>query len=117
MGPQTGAEYAENRVYRVDAHAEWQSHGEEKLKEYQIPEILLDASITVHKTFGSGLLESVYQRALCIELRERRLRLQSELPVEVTYNPSGLGGGRRAAALAADSATLDRLPVRQTSAS
>jgi hypothetical protein len=34
-----------------------------------------------------------------------------------TYNPGEPGGGRRAAALAADSATLHRLPVRRAFAS
>jgi len=33
------------------------------------------------------------------------------------YNPGGSGAGRRATALAADSATLHRLPVRRTNAS
>jgi GxxExxY protein len=34
----------------------------------QLTEKIIAAAVEVHKTLGSGLLESIYEEALCIEL-------------------------------------------------
>jgi GxxExxY protein len=47
--------------------------------------IILDSCITVHKTMGPGLLESVYQHCLLKELRYRNLKVESMVPVPLTY--------------------------------
>ncbi|MEA5112579.1 MAG: GxxExxY protein [Geobacteraceae bacterium] len=46
---------------------------------------ILNAAITVHKELGPGLLESVYQSCMILELSTRKLNFQSELPVPVFY--------------------------------
>ena len=46
---------------------------------------IINAAITVHNTIGPGLLESVYQECLRIELEERNLHVQTEVPVPVVY--------------------------------
>ena len=43
------------------------------------------ACIEVHKILGSGLLESVYQKALEHELAIRNIQFKSEFPIEVVY--------------------------------
>ena len=53
--------------------------------------IILDASITVHKELGAGLLESAYELALARELQLRNIRVRSQVPVELTYKGSQLG--------------------------
>ena len=47
--------------------------------------IILDSCITVHKAMGPGLLESVYQHCLIKELRNRNLKVDSMVPVHLTY--------------------------------
>ncbi len=43
-------------------------------------------TIEVHRTLGSpGLLESIYESALCHELILRVLRIQRQKPVQVMY--------------------------------
>lgn len=53
------------------------------------PEIyhqIYDAAIEVHQLLGGpGLLETIYESALCHELGLRGLRTQRQLPVPVTY--------------------------------
>jgi len=44
---------------------------------------LLSAAITVHKEMGPGLLESVYQHCLYEELKQRGLRVDKMVPVQL----------------------------------
>ena len=46
---------------------------------------IIRAAITVHKELGPGLLESVYQRSMFIELSKMGATVQSEVPVAVFY--------------------------------
>lgn len=47
---------------------------------------IIGACIEVHKTLGGpGLLESVYEAALCHELTLRGLRFERQKPVQVIY--------------------------------
>ena len=42
---------------------------------------IISAAMTVHKSLGPGLLESVYQECLRIELQSMGLQVQGEVPV------------------------------------
>lgn len=46
---------------------------------------VIGAAIDVHKQLGPGLLESVYQKCMEIELKERGLKVEIEVPIHVTY--------------------------------
>ena len=50
----------------------------------------------VYNTLGSGLLESVYEKALIIELEEQGLTVQYQYPISVFYKSIDLGLGFRA---------------------
>ena len=43
------------------------------------------AAIEVHRVLGPGFLESVYERALCVELGLRSLPYESQVPIAVGY--------------------------------
>ena len=51
----------------------------------EITEKIIGAAIQVHREMGPGLLESVYQRCLEIELSELGLKCERELAVPVAY--------------------------------
>lgn len=57
----------------------------------EIGGIILDASITVHKELGAGLLESAYEISLKRELELRGLIIQSQVPVPLNYKGENLG--------------------------
>ncbi|HPH38391.1 MAG TPA: GxxExxY protein [Sediminibacterium sp.] len=61
----------------------------EKLNE--LGGIILDASITVHKELGAGLLESAYEISLRRELELRGLSVKSQVPVNLNYKGEDLG--------------------------
>jgi GxxExxY protein len=46
---------------------------------------ILGAAIEVHRQIGPGLLESVYQKCLAIELLEREISFQQELEIPLEY--------------------------------
>lgn len=57
----------------------------------EIGGIILDASITVHKELGPGLLESAYRLALKRELELRSLFVRMHVPVDLIYKELDLG--------------------------
>jgi GxxExxY protein len=53
--------------------------------ENEISRIVVDSAFALHKELGPGLLELVYEVALAHELRERGLRVERQVPVELVY--------------------------------
>jgi len=49
------------------------------------------AIFEVNKILGPGFLEKVYENALLIELRERNLEVQNQVPIKVTYKRKMVG--------------------------
>ena len=46
---------------------------------------IIQAAITVHQTLGPGLLESVYQNCMVIELGNMRVNVESEVELPIVY--------------------------------
>jgi GxxExxY protein len=61
----------------------------------QIGTIIVDAAFTVHRAIGPGLLESAYEHCLLLELVERGLEIESQLPLPLIYKERRLGCGYR----------------------
>ena len=55
------------------------------MTDHEISYHIRGAAMEVYNTLGPGLLESVYHKALLRELKDRRLDVKSEVPVEVYY--------------------------------
>ena len=55
------------------------------MTENEISGDVLDAAIKIHKQFGPGLLESVYETLLAIELRKRGHTVETQQPVSFEY--------------------------------
>lgn len=56
------------------------------LNEEQIGKIILDSAFKVHTVLGPGLLESVYEAALAIELTKCSLAVERQKPIPVKYD-------------------------------
>lgn len=61
----------------------------------EIGKQIVDSAIKVHTALGPGLLESAYQQCLAYELRQRGLRVETEVPQPVTYEGQHLEVGYR----------------------
>ena len=55
------------------------------MKLNQISFNIIAAAIKVHETLGPGLLESVYQKCMVIELRKLGLGVEAEVDLPVIY--------------------------------
>ncbi len=55
---------------------------------------IIGCAIEVHRHLGPGLLESIYESALCIELKLAGLAYERQKPVPVTYKGHALGDHR-----------------------
>jgi len=52
---------------------------------------IIGAAIEVHRILGAGLLENVYEDALCIELAERGLSFERHQRLEINYKGHDIG--------------------------
>lgn len=55
---------------------------------------VLQAAVEVHREIGPGLLEALYEEALCIELEERGIRFERQVPVPIRYKGRPIGTHR-----------------------
>jgi GxxExxY protein len=51
----------------------------------------LDAAFEVHRILGAGFIESVYQKAMAIELRQRKITFQQQHPLHLIYKQVPVG--------------------------
>lgn len=56
-----------------------------------LTEAIIGAAIEVHRELGPGFLESIYENALAIELRARKIPFQRQLMVPVLYRGVEVG--------------------------
>jgi GxxExxY protein len=52
---------------------------------------IIGAAISVHRELGPGFLESLYEEALCIELRARGLPFARQATIPLTYRGRPIG--------------------------
>ena len=73
----------------------------EGMREADIPEnrvarVVVDAAMQIHRHFGPGLLESVYEAVLGHELVQRGLRIQRQVGIPLRYQHMRFDVGFRA---------------------
>src|SRR5438270_406803 len=78
----------------------------------QISRRIIGAAIEVHKTVGSGLLESAYQACLVFELRQQGFNVEAQKPLAVVYKDVHLDCGSRLALVVEDALIFPRLQHR-----
>ena len=66
---------------------------------------VIGTAIEVHRFLGPGLLESVYEDTICVELDERNVKYERQKRIELDYK------GRRIGSLFADIIVENRLIV------
>lgn len=55
---------------------------------------VIGSAIAVHRALGPGFLESIYQKALCVELKKRVIAYECERPLAVIYSGVPIPGQR-----------------------
>jgi len=67
----------------------------ERGKEAELTERIIACAIAVHRELGPGLLESIYEEALTIELAASGLRFVRQVEMPVAYKGTPLSGSFR----------------------
>jgi GxxExxY protein len=60
----------------------------------ELAHAVIGAALEVHRVLGPGLLEAVYEEALCVELSSRRIPFVRQHSFRVEYRGSVVGEGR-----------------------
>lgn len=60
----------------------------------QLAHAVIGAAIEVHRHLGPGFTEEIYEEALCVELRLRKIPFERQKPVVVEYKGECIGQGR-----------------------
>jgi len=60
----------------------------------QLVHDVIGAAIEVHRMLGPGFLESVYEEALCIELKLRGIPFERQVNRDIDYRGHSVGEGR-----------------------
>lgn len=59
-----------------------------------LTEAIIGSAIEVHRILGPGLLEAVYEEALCRELELRGIAFERQVAVDVVYKGKVIHGQR-----------------------
>jgi GxxExxY protein len=62
----------------------------------ELTKAIIGAAIEVHRELGPGLLESIYEEALCHELSLRGIAFVRQIPVQIAYKGVKLSSDLRA---------------------
>ena len=57
-----------------------------------LTEKIIGAAIEVHRELGPGLLESIYEEALCYEFDLQKIRYNRQVPADITYKGKVIKG-------------------------
>ena len=85
------------------------------MTENEIAQQIVDAAFKIHYRLGPGLLESAYQAILAYELRNRGLKVQTEIPIPVIYEGMHIELGYRLDLLVEDKVIVELKSVESIS--
>jgi len=83
------------------------------MHENEISEKIIGAAIEVHKILGPGLLECVYEEALCHEFELRNLKYERQKHVPLIYKNKPLSSDLRLDLLVEDKVIVDNKAKEQ----
>ncbi len=68
---------------------------------------VVDAAVRIHSSLGPGLLESVYETCLCIELNRRNVQYRQQVSVPILYEGVSVEPGLRLDLLVGDCVVVE----------
>ena len=74
---------------------------------------IIGAAMEVHRAFGPGLLESIYEDALTVELSLRKIPFKRQMLVPLNYKGHNIGSGLRLDLFVADTVIVELKSVAQ----
>jgi GxxExxY protein len=66
------------------------------MTENELSKIVIDLCMKIHRILGPGLLESVYEKVLCYELKKLGINVERQKPIRLVYEEVLMDIGFRA---------------------
>lgn len=85
------------------------------MHENEISKIVLDSCYLIHSNLGPGLFESVYENILSFELRNKGLKVERQIPIEVRWRGLLFENGFRADLIVEDKVLIELKSVETLS--
>ena len=85
----------------------------ESMKHEDVTERIIGICIKVHEILGPGLLESIYEDAICLELKRAGIGYKRQVEISVKYEGEVLGVGFRADIIVEDVLILELKSVEK----
>ena len=63
--------------------------------EDKLTEQIIGAAIEVHKHWGTGLYEEIYEKSMCVELRLRNMSFENQMSLPLIYKGEQVGNDLR----------------------
>ena len=60
----------------------------------ELTEKIIGGAIEVHRELGPGLLESIYEEALCYEFELQGIKFKRQIPADIVYKSKAIKGQR-----------------------
>ena len=61
----------------------------------KLTSLVIGAAIEVHRYWGPGLYEEIYERSLCAELKQRNIQFENQLSIPLLYKDIRVGDDLR----------------------
>ncbi|MEA2068184.1 MAG: GxxExxY protein [Verrucomicrobiota bacterium] len=86
---------------------------DEKLVEEDLTEKIIGAAIEVHKYWGPGLVESIYEKSLSIELEKQGIPFKRQMELELSYKGVSLCEDFRLDLIVGDKVVIELKVVKE----
>ena len=85
----------------------------EPLMEEELTKRIIGAAIEVHRHWGPGLVESIYEKSLAVELERRAIPFKRQLKLELSYKGVVLDEEFRLDLIVGDTVVVELKVVRE----
>jgi GxxExxY protein len=82
--------------YFTQRNKDYKVHGEDLKRENELAKIALDVCFKIHKLYGPGLFESVYEEIVCYELGKINVLFERQKAIPLVHEEVKLDAGFRA---------------------
>ena len=83
------------------------------INENQISKIIVDSAIKIHRELGPGLFESVYEKVLAYELKQRGLEVKCQVLIQIRYLDMIFDEGFRADLIVNDKVIIELKSIKK----
>jgi len=110
----TGVQASRRRIIHAEARRNAEARRGDPMELDDITGTIIDSATQIHRDRGPGLLESFYEGVLACELRRRRLHVDRQRLIRISYNGIDIEDAFRADLIVQESVIIEVKSVERT---